>query len=136
MAESVDSPTAYSSEIGPNSARLRALEAQIQAERKIVRNLKESLDRVEAQSTRARREELQLRLLVVHLATLVANAAANSPDTPALAAAQAVLNDGSVAQLTSIASAPTLPALTCSAEAVDEVDRFAEHLEGLAVSVA
>jgi len=69
------------------AARLAALREQLRAEKQAAKTLQETLDRLEDSSTKARREELQLRLLVVHLASVLATAAAAT--APVLAAATA-----------------------------------------------
>mmetsp|Transcript_7937 Transcript_7937/g.23809 ORF Transcript_7937/g.23809 Transcript_7937/m.23809 type:complete len:280 (-) Transcript_7937:663-1502(-) len=77
------------------AARLAALAEQIRAEKKAAIALQHTLDRLEAHSTRARREELQLRLVVVHLASVLANAAAGAaPITAATQAAATLLARG------------------------------------------
>lgn len=77
------------------AARLAALAEQIRAEKKGAIAMQDTLDRLEAHSTRARREELQLRLVVVHLASVLANAAAGAaPITAATQAAAKLLARG------------------------------------------
>jgi hypothetical protein len=77
------------------AARLAALSEQIRAEKKVAIALQQTLDSLEAHSTRARREELQLRLVVVHLASVLANAAAGAaPITAATQAAATLLARG------------------------------------------
>jgi len=68
------------------AARLAALSEQIKAEKKAAATLSQSLTQLEAHSTRARREELQLRLVVVHLASVLATATAGA--APIAAATQ------------------------------------------------
>lgn len=60
------------------AARLAALREQIVREREAMRQLTAAVEKLEAQVTRARREELQQRSQVVQLASWVATAAATS----------------------------------------------------------
>lgn len=64
------------------AARLEALREQIVREREAMRQLKALVEKLEAQVTRARREELQQRSQVVQLASWVATAFAASAGIP------------------------------------------------------
>jgi len=60
------------------AARLRKLRERIVQEKQAVREMRTMLEALEAHATRARREELQLRHSVVHLAKWIATAAMES----------------------------------------------------------
>jgi len=107
------------------AARLRKLRERIVQEKQAVREMRTMLEALEAHATRARREELQLRHSVVHLAKWIATAAmAPAVAATALAAAGSLAASAAAMSATVAATALSHPpaalatALTsCSEEA-------------------
>uniref|UniRef100_A0A7S0Q1P5 HSF-type DNA-binding domain-containing protein n=1 Tax=Coccolithus braarudii TaxID=221442 RepID=A0A7S0Q1P5_9EUKA len=102
--------------------RLRKLRQQILAEKAIVRQMRGLLEQLEANATRARREELQLRHSVVQLADWIATTAM----VPAVAAVAAGSIAASAAAMSAAVSTNALvaPSAALASRCVDEA-----HLE-------
>jgi len=90
--------------------RLAALKEQIIREKQLARQLKNMLEQLEANATRARREELQLRHSVVQLAQWIATTAM----APAVAATALATAGSFAARAASMSAAVTAKALSAS----------------------
>jgi len=102
--EAVDQKVEPSKEV---QARLSVLREQIARERKTQNELNALLEKMNAETTRARREELQLRYMVVQIAQWISTAAA----TPGFAAATGLAAAGKVADIAGPAASKSFIAL-------------------------
>jgi len=97
------------------AARLRKLRERVLSEKQAVCQMRVVLEQLEAHATRARREELQLRHLVVHLAEWIATAAM----APAVAATALAAAGGLAASAAAMSAAVATKALSPPPAALD-----------------